>query len=70
MSSVTDEREGCWSLAETGGPSIAAVPAMLGFGSKMVARSLSQQLSGDLSYDWQPSGLVATVRLRKDRLTV
>lgn len=70
VSSVTDDRDVFLIWAETGGPAIAAVPAMLGFGSKMVARSLSQQLSGDLSYDWQPSGLVATVRLRKDRLTV
>jgi hypothetical protein len=31
-------------------------------------QSLSRQFDGALSYDWQPNGLVVTMRMRKDRL--
>ena len=43
-------------------------PAMPGFGSKMISRSVSSQLGGSLDYDWQAAGLVATLRMRKSRL--
>jgi hypothetical protein len=39
------------------------------FGSKMVARSVSHQLNGAISYDWQPSGLIVTLRMKNDRLS-
>lgn len=54
--------------AEDGGPAIDAEPDMDGFGSKMIQRSVSQQLAGTLAYDWQPNGLVATLRMRMSRL--
>jgi two-component sensor histidine kinase len=53
---------------ETGGPLITDAQALEGFGSKLVARSVSGQLGGKLTYDWQRSGLVVTVRMRRDRL--
>ena len=68
VSSTADEWDVTLVWAEDGGPSIAEPPDMHGFGSKLVARSISQQLNGDMSYEWQPSGLVATLRMRKDRL--
>ena len=40
-----------------------------GFGSKMIMRILSQHFDGALAYDWQPSGLVVTPRMRKGRLS-
>jgi len=54
--------------AETGGPTITEEPVLTGFGSKLIARSVSGQLGGKIEYDWQESGLVVTVRLRQDRL--
>jgi two-component sensor histidine kinase len=54
--------------AETGGPPIVERPEMTGFGSRLVARSVANQLGGELTYDWQESGLVVTVRMRQDRL--
>ena len=54
--------------AENGGPAITETPVLAGFGSKLVARSVSGQLGGTLNYDWQESGLVVTVRLRQARL--
>ena len=58
----------CLIWAETGGPAITEEPVLTGFGSRLIARSVSGQLGGELSYDWQESGLVVTVRMRQDRL--
>ncbi len=55
-----------WS--EAGGPSVPHAPELTGFGSRMIKRSAISQLGGSLSYDWQPSGLVATLIVRKGRL--
>jgi two-component sensor histidine kinase len=55
-----------WS--ENGGPEIDQEPEMAGFGSRMVLRSVANQLGGSLTYDWKPQGLVATLIMRKDRL--
>ena len=55
-----------WS--ETGGPEILKEPEMAGFGSRMIARSVNTQLAGSLTYDWQATGLVATLVMRKDRM--
>lgn len=55
--------------AETGGPSIDRVPEMNGYGSRLIARSVASQLGGELTYDWQQSGAVVTVRMHQDRLT-
>lgn len=54
--------------AEDGGPAVEGTPEMRGFGSKMIARSVAQQFDGALDYDWEQSGLVLTLRMRKDRL--
>ena len=54
--------------AETGGPRVEDPPDMAGFGSSMISRSVTRQLDGAMSYDWQPSGLVATLRASTDRL--
>jgi two-component sensor histidine kinase len=68
LSGSTEEDEVHLIWAETGGPHIDHVPEMAGFGSRMILRSVAAQLAGSLSYDWQPSGLVATLVMRKDRM--
>ena len=50
--------------AETGGPEIAEAPTLGGFGSKMVLMNLTGPLGGSIEYDWQPTGLVATLTMR------
>lgn len=64
----TEDGEVHITWAETGGPEVPAQPEMSGFGSQMVQRSVISQLAGSLSYDWQPSGLVATLIMRRDRM--
>lgn len=71
MLDVSGRLEGdCLQLvwAETGGPPINAQPERYGFGRKMIARSVEAQLGGNLKYDWQPSGLVATLNLSTARM--
>ena len=55
--------------AETGGPAVEPPSEMGGFGSRLIARSVSSQLGGSIDYDWQPTGLVATLRMLKTRLS-
>jgi two-component sensor histidine kinase len=54
--------------AETGGPPIVGHPELTGFGSRLIARTVSSQLRGELAYDWQESGLVVTIGMPEDRL--
>ena len=68
VSSTLDGDDICVVWAETGGPAINEVPVLKGFGSALTARSVAGQLGGELSYDWQETGLVVTVRMRQARL--
>jgi two-component sensor histidine kinase len=57
------------SWAETGGPEIAVPPEERGYGRKMIERSVQTQLGGSLAYDWQSTGLVATLSMQTDRMS-
>ena len=70
ISSQADEAYLCIVWAETGGPEITGAPNMDGYGSRLIDRSVFSQFRGSLEYDWQRTGLVATLRMRKDRLAV
>jgi two-component sensor histidine kinase len=54
--------------AETGGPEIGESPDLAGFGSRMVLSNLKGQLGGSIHYDWQPTGLVASLTMRLSAL--
>ena len=68
VSSKHDGEDICLIWAETGGPEVSETPELKGFGSQLTARTVRGQLGGQLSYDWQKSGLVVTVRIRQARL--
>ena len=68
VSSKIDGEHICVIWAETGGPSISEEPDLKGFGSRLIARSVSAELGGELGYDWQETGLVVTIRMSQDRL--
>jgi two-component sensor histidine kinase len=55
-----------WS--ETGGPAVTQAPELKGFGSRMLSANIDGPLGGSIDYDWQPSGLVATLVLRLSAL--
>src|SRR3982751_6388029 len=52
---------------ERGGPPITAPIGLIGFGSKLVHRSMSTQLGGAIAFDWSEEGVVVTLRMSKDR---
>ncbi len=56
--------------AESGGPRVPQTPLLVGFGSKMISRSMAQHFDGALAYDWRPTGVVVTLRMHKDRLAL
>jgi two-component sensor histidine kinase len=53
---------------ERGGPTVTPPEGPGGFGSKLVTRGMSAQLGGSIVYDWPTHGVVATLRMLKDRL--
>lgn len=55
---------------ERGGPPIETPPdrTRVGFGSKLVERSLSQQLGGSIHYEWPREGAIVTLRMNRARL--
>jgi two-component sensor histidine kinase len=53
---------------ERGGPRVSVPTGPAGFGSKLLAMSLGQQLGGSIAYDWQPRGAVITLRMGKAHL--
>ncbi|WP_043833235.1 sensor histidine kinase [Muricoccus aerilatus] len=53
---------------EQGGPPVTAPNGGMGYGSKLVARSISGQLGGAISFEWLSSGMVATLRMSRARL--
>ena len=53
---------------ERGGPPISAPAKLEGFGSKLVHRSMAAQLGGTIAFDWSAEGLVATLRMSKERI--
>ena len=68
VSCTPDGSEVAIVWTERGGPPVAAPTGPAGFGSKLVARSISGQLGGSISHAWPATGLVATLRMSKARL--
>ena len=68
LSSKHEEDDICLIWAETGGPAVSAKPELKGYGSQLTQRTVRGQLRGNLSYDWQESGLVVTIRIPQARL--
>ncbi len=52
---------------ERGGPVVQA-PVERGFGSSLIARSMSRQLGGSIVYHWPAMGMIATLTMDRDRL--
>jgi two-component sensor histidine kinase len=53
---------------ELGGPAVTAPTGPVGFGSQLIAKSVSGQLGGTISTDWQAEGVLITLRVSKARL--
>jgi two-component sensor histidine kinase len=53
---------------ERGGPKAVAPAGAAGFGTRLVKRSMADQLGGSIEYDWSEDGLIVTLKMNKDRL--
>jgi two-component sensor histidine kinase len=49
----------CWQ--ERGGPPVE-MPTRKGFGTRLIERSLAQELAGSVSLDYLPTGVVCTIK--------
>jgi two-component sensor histidine kinase len=70
VSSATEGDEISLTWLERGGPVIEAPQGPTGFGSRLVDRSLSGKLGGSIHYDWSEGGLIATLRMDRNRLAL
>lgn len=55
---------------ESGGPPVEPPAGALGYGSKLVERSVSGHLRGSIAYDWAKDGIVVTLKVDPDRLAM
>lgn len=55
---------------ERGGPPVEAPGDEVGFGSQLIRRSIAVQLRGSIRYSWDRDGVVATLIIDKERLSL
>jgi two-component sensor histidine kinase len=55
---------------EQGGPPVVPPEGSGGYGSKLVLRAMSAQLGGSIERAWSTEGVVVTLRIDKERLSV
>lgn len=53
---------------ETGGPKVEIPSDTQGYGSKLIERSINDQLRGSIDYDWAPDGVIVTLKIDPDRI--
>lgn len=53
---------------ESGGPTVTQPTGPGGYGSQLVERSVTGQLSGTIDYRWAPEGVVVTLQVNPERL--
>lgn len=61
-----DELVMVWT--ERGGPAVTPPNDTLGFGSRLLDRIVTRKLRGSIDYQWNPEGLIATVRVQVAKL--
>ena len=61
-----DEAVIVWT--ERGGPAVKAPKAGAGFGSRLLDRIMSRHFKGAVEYAWPVDGLIATLRIRTEKL--
>lgn len=70
VASAAEADEIVLTWLERGGPAVVAPEDLSGFGGHIVERSASGQLGGTINYGWSEGGLVATLRISRQRLAL
>jgi len=68
ISGTTTEREVVITWTERGGPAVAP-PEGVGYGSKLLNRSITGQLGGTMQTEWSPEGVVVNLALSTEKLS-
>ncbi|MGI4798756.1 MAG: sensor histidine kinase [Janthinobacterium lividum] len=68
VSCESPEQELVVVWTERGGPLVTAPTGRSGYGSELVARSMSGQLGGSITRDWDKEGAIITLRMNRDML--
>jgi two-component sensor histidine kinase len=68
VSGTLHDGEAVLIWTERGGPSVIAPTDAPGYGSKLVARSVSGPLSGSINRNWSHEGLIVTLQMSVGRL--
>ncbi|WP_235523201.1 sensor histidine kinase [Sphingobium sp. Leaf26] len=69
ITSTSESDDVVLTWLERGGPQVKKPNGLGGFGSKLVQRSVTGQLGGAISYDWDEGGLIVSLRMKRTRLT-
>ena len=70
VTSTANGKDVVLTWLERGGPAVVTPSEEHGFGSKLVQRSVSGQLGGCIHYDWDPGGLIVTLRMDRSQLAI
>jgi two-component sensor histidine kinase len=70
VSGSVDDVELSVVWTERGGPPVVNPEQSTGYGSRLLERILSRQLSGSVVCDWEADGAIVTVRMKKTALSV
>jgi two-component sensor histidine kinase len=66
--STEDNGEVIISWIERGGPTVDHAGAHSGYGTKLLERSINNQLGGSIAYEWASDGLIVTMKMKAERL--
>ena len=55
---------------EQGGPEVVPPQASEGYGSKLLHRTVTGHLGGSIAYDWTRSGVLVTLRMKLENLSL
>lgn len=68
LACTVQEDEVVMLWTERGGPAVTPPASSSGFGGRLLDRIVTRKLRGSIDYQWDAEGLVATVRLKAERL--
>ena len=68
VSCTLQDKDAVILWVERGGPPVTAPTMPMGYGIKLVSRSMSGQFGGSIAFNWSKEGLITTLRMQKDRL--
>jgi two-component sensor histidine kinase len=68
LSGSTEEGEVILTWTERGGPTVEPPDGEVGYGSKLLNRSVSGQLGGTIAYNWSEKGVLVELRFSADKL--